>query len=226
MNIVRKFHELDDVDGFEAVDIDFPDFVGGWRFYNAKTEMLRSVSIDSNVSIIRFFKVKNINTDRAWSRLHRDGDLPSVLHLQANQNYKLSKVFYHKMGEAHRDEELGPQEIHYNYNGHIVFFTYRKYGNIHRTDKPAIIISSKDYYSYYRNNTLHRLDGPAMRNGSAYTWFVNGQPIDRKIFPIFKNKKIINKIPLTRKLVMDAMFFDRDYGKFLNEKFQESSMGS
>jgi len=221
MNFGRKLHELDDVRGYEKDELMSNTEVH--VSYNAKMHLTRIVSMGStNIVKIKFCKMRGSSPTTI---MHRDGDLPAILFLQANQNCKLSKAFYFKNGTPHRDENLGPQEIHFDYNGNISFTEYKVHGITHRTGNPAVIYSNT-CYSFYRNGAIHRVEGPAVQDGKLYSWFVNGMPIDKSIFPIFRKNKQVNKIPITRELVMKAMLFDRDYGKFLNEKFQASCSSS
>jgi len=225
-----KLHELDEIEGYALIDEktdnrlkhifglpDTPELI----YYNSNKNLYRVLKYENNILHISFIKI----TGKTTLLYHREEDLPAVLCLNSNLQYTLSQMRYYKMGQLHRDENLGPAEIYLAYDGEINFLIYRKNGLKHREGKPAVIHHDGSY-SYFKENHLHRLEGPAIKDGKLFSWFVNGTLIDKNKFPIFKRNKIINKIKITRKLLIEAMFFDRDYGKFLNDKFQSLSSSS
>lgn len=128
----------------------------------------------------------------------------------------------------------GPSFIVFNpYNTKIkIMEHFKQYDKFHRLDDPAEIrydlsnntqekINSE---SWYNNGKLHRLNGPAQiyYKTNAIDWFVNGKQIDIKKLPVFYNGQLLNK-KLNKQSILNAMLFDREYGMFLKEKYEELS---
>jgi len=54
-------------------------------------------------------------------------------------------------------------------------YWYDKDNRLHRTDGPAVELSSGDRH-WYKNGILHREDGPAIENANGYKkWYINGK---------------------------------------------------
>lgn len=97
---------------------------------------------------------------------------------------------------------------------------------LHRNDKPALMLWQNQKVivrCYYKTNKVHRLEGPAyidyrLTHKTHKQYFVNNKKIDldRGVeFPVFNGDKIVNDMPLNSATIMNAMLFDREYGKFL-----------
>jgi len=108
-----------------------------------------------------------------------------------------------------------------------------------RSGGPSIINFTQDTRSscsqeiWYRNNVLHRLDGPAVTqiiektNGKKYkklVWLVNGRSIDRRKLPVFKDNQHFNKVLLNPYSVMKCMMFDREYGVFVKNIYDKMQL--
>ena len=110
-----------------------------------------------------------------------------------------------------------------NKKGLLIITKNSKYylvnGIYHRDEGPALI--SKDGGKiYFKHGKQHRLEGPAVVftfNKLNYQYMINGKEIhkEKAKFPLFNNGKIINNVRLDRQAIVEAMLFDREYGKFL-----------
>lgn len=136
MRFDRKLHDLDEFAGYEKDEERSNTEVH--VFYNPMKRLNRVVHImPSNLVQIKFCKIGGAELIH-----HRDEDLPAHICLQVNQNLKLSKALYFKNGAGHRDENLGPQELHFDYSENTTFIAYRMHGLTHRSGKPAMIYSN------------------------------------------------------------------------------------
>ena len=85
------------------------------------------------------------------------------------------------------------------------------------------------FFVNYKNGEIHKLDGPAHRNvnycGTKVDYYyVNGKEIPDELPKIFRGQSW-NGVPINRKTVMDAMLFDREYGRYLKGLLDDSNQG-
>lgn len=109
---------------------------------------------------------------------------------------------------------------------------YYRGEKLHRESGPAQVVG--DYVVYYRHGIKHRLGGPAEIFGNYNriplgptrqepNFYVNGKRIPMDVdFPIIDAGFSINNIEVNKSTILNAMLFDREYGKFLQllEKFR------
>ncbi len=57
----------------------------------------------------------------------------------------------------------------------------------HRDNGPAYMSYDDDYQSWLNNGKLHRLDGPAVINGSCQAWWVNDIKYDKYQYDLIIN---------------------------------------
>ena len=97
-----------------------------------------------------------------------------------------------------------------------IIYEYYYHGKLHRKNNPAYICG-KDK-KYYKHGNFHRLNGPSYLFYGEGRYYVNGVDIPNSL-PKFNKGKIVNGIELTKQKIIEAMLFDREYGKFLQEKY-------
>lgn len=138
------------------------------------------------------------------NNLHReDGPAYCIYHYEGKNKRKTKQVEqYYYNSLLHRLD--GPAHIHYNKIGEI------------ETER------------WYKDNLLHRLDGPAYitykdEKATMKLWIVNGKDINKTQLPIFENNQLCGKIKLSKNTIIKAALFDREYGAFLNEKYNNMS---
>lgn len=105
-------------------------------------------------------------------------------------------------------------------------------------DKPLVVwydgkgdVSAEFWYD--ENDSFTRLNGPARityiqspiqeDKKIKKEWFVNNKRLDLRVFPAFENGKKINRVRLTKSVIMGAMMFDRDYGNFLKKMYESTN---
>lgn len=97
-----------------------------------------------------------------FERLHRGGDLPSVISIEGK-----SFSWYYN-GMRHRDGDQPAVE-----SSHTKMWV--KYGKIHRDNDLPAFISSSGEQNWYQNDILHRDgDNPAVITKSCRVWYKNG----------------------------------------------------
>jgi len=144
---------------------------------------------------------------------------------------KVRKETYRINGLAHREGDK-PAIIHYWENGQTDRCEYCKKDKLHREQGPASTVYTTSGVirseSWYQNGCLHRLDGP------AYTlykwdkdevfekqWWVNGSKLNRRRLPSFENGCLVGNVNLTKASLVRSTLFDRDYGRFVRDKYDE-----
>ena len=56
---------------------------------------------------------------------------------------------------------------------------------------------------------------------SVVNYYINGKPLNNNNLPWVLGNKIVNDVELTKEKVLEAMLFDREYGKFLKVLLEE-----
>lgn len=141
-----------------------------------------------------------------FGQLHRDGDLPALIHpnhktLMYYQNGLLHRdngpakinshqeVYYYK-GSIHRDDNLPAKiDMYIEKDGSktLVCEEYYRHGAHHRDNGPAVLWSSGSY-QFYKKGELHNENGPACHwvnsEGVSDEYYLNGKNMSKTGFKI------------------------------------------
>lgn len=158
------------------------------------------------------------------------------------QNSIVKEIKYYQNDQLHR--ENGPAEIIKNFSE-----LWRKHGVTHRFDGPSyysLNFGSADTFKYWIVNGLyHRINGPAKidikrkKNSNLVfgkkekkkykqEWRFLGKKIPKNIVKFEHGKPWVQHqgAPLDRKMIMDAMLFNRRYGKIVQAIYSMNRMVS
>lgn len=176
-------------------------------------------------------ELKTIDSRKSYEAYYQNGmayRLNGPQEIQYNNNkinlqiYKINNNIWHR--------EDGPAYTSYNSTtGNINMEVYYVNGKKHCENNPAYYeydeLGNKTKERWYKHGVNHRLDGPAYTQYSPSKleecWIVNGRVVNLNEYPVVKDNKICDKIPLTKETILKTFLFDREYGLFLNEKYKE-----
>ncbi len=140
---------------------------------------------------------------RKYGKIQRDGDKPSVISYWSFANpVVVQHESYYINGRWNRINDQ-PSTITYDSKGNVIMRCWHRDGEKHRLGGPAQI----DYY---------------LKSGRVKKrWIVNGNLLDRRIYPAFESGQPASKVKLTKASILDAMMFDREYGAYLQSIYEE-----
>jgi len=165
---------------------------------------------------------------------HRDGNLPQSVKCSIDYNSKLPiifprKILYRKEGKYSRTN--GPAVIMFYIYQTIKHLKWYVDGKKHKENGVAEYIFTQHnkfinltHKSFWKDNNLHRFDGPAITTKTHKGelkfehWYVNGKKVDRRKYAYVKDGKLYGNMNKNKKLLINTLLFDREYGQYIREK--------